>query len=121
MFGAQFVQDVGGVEAGVVAQLPGDDLQGLGVRSDQQLLFPGDGPGVIPQVLGQLHLNGSSTRYDGVVLEIGNKFSQFISGFQRTPPKKFADPQKHLCFDHDYLLLANFQSEGSTEDYCSYD
>ena len=70
MFGAQLVQDVGGVEAGVVAQLSGDDLQGLGVRSDQQLLLPGDGPGIVPQVLGQLHLDGSSARYDGVVLEI---------------------------------------------------
>lgn len=76
MFGAQFVQDVGGVEAGVVAQLSGDDLQGLGVCADQQLLFSGDGSGVIPQVLRQLHLNGTSPRYDGVVLEI--KFSQLV-------------------------------------------
>lgn len=68
MFGAQLVQDVRGVEAGVVAQLSGDDLQGLGVRSDQQLLLSGDGPGVIPQVLGQLHLNGPASCHDGVVL-----------------------------------------------------
>lgn len=52
VFRTQLVEDVGGVEAGVVAQLAGDDLQGLGVRSDQQLLLPRDGPGVIPQVLG---------------------------------------------------------------------
>lgn len=71
VFGAQFVQDVGGVKASVVAQLSGDDLQGLGVRSDQQLLFSRDGPGIIPQVLGQLHLYGSSTRYNGVILEMG--------------------------------------------------
>lgn len=70
MFGAQLVQDVGGVEAGVVAQLPGDDLQGLGVRSDQQLLLARDGPGVVAQVLGQLHLDGSAARHDRVVLEV---------------------------------------------------
>lgn len=69
MLRSQLVEDVGGVEAGVVAQLPGDDLQGLGVRSDQQLLFPGDSPGVIPQVLGQLHLYGPSACDNGVVLE----------------------------------------------------
>lgn len=51
VFRAQLVEDVGGVEAGVVAQLPGNDLQGFGVRSDEQLLLPGNGPGVIPQVL----------------------------------------------------------------------
>lgn len=71
MLGAQFVQDVSGVKAGVVAQLSGDDLQGFGVRSNQQLLFSRDGPGVIPQVLGQFHLYGSSTRYNGVILGMG--------------------------------------------------
>lgn len=76
VFGAQFVQDVGGVKAGVVTQLSGDDLQGLGVGSNQQLLFSRDGPGVIPQVLGQLHLYGSSTRYNGVVLEMTSNFSE---------------------------------------------
>lgn len=35
MFGTEFVQDVGGIEAGVVAQLPGDDLQRFGVGPDQ--------------------------------------------------------------------------------------
>lgn len=86
VFGAQFVQDVGGVEAGVVTQLSGDDLQGLSVRSDQQLLFSGDGPRVIPQVFGQLHLYGTSTRYDGVVLEM--KYSQLIAvGLHRRADK----------------------------------
>lgn len=51
VFGAQLVEDVGGVKAGVVAQLAGDDLQSFGVRSDEQLLLPRNGPGVIPQVL----------------------------------------------------------------------
>jgi len=71
VFSAQFVEDVRGVEAGVVTQLSGDDFQGLGVRADQQLLLSWNGPGVIPQVLGQLHLYGSSTRYNGVVLRKG--------------------------------------------------
>ena len=51
MFCAQFVEDVGGVKAGVVTQLSGDDLQGLGVRSNQKLLFSRDGPGIVSQVL----------------------------------------------------------------------
>lgn len=71
VFRPQFVQDVCGVEAGVVAQLSGDDLQGLGVCSNQELLFSGDGPRVVPQVLGQLHLYGSSTRYNRVILGRG--------------------------------------------------
>jgi hypothetical protein len=42
---SQLVENVGGVESGVVAQLAGDDLQRLGHRSDDQLLLAGDGPG----------------------------------------------------------------------------
>lgn len=71
VFGTQLVQDVCSIKASVVAKLSGDDLKGLGVRPDQQLLLPRDGPGVIPQVLGQLHLYGSSARYNGIVLEMG--------------------------------------------------
>lgn len=82
MFGAQFVQDVGGVEAGVVTQLSGDDLQGLGVRADQQLLLSGDGPGIIPQVFGQLHLYGASTRYDGVILENSCRIQSALNSFK---------------------------------------
>lgn len=63
MLGAELVEDVGGVEAGVVAELAGDDLQGLGVGADQQLLLAGDGPRVVPQVLGQLHLDGTAARH----------------------------------------------------------
>lgn len=36
---AQAVEDVGGVEAGVVAQLAGDDLEGFGEGFDDGLLF----------------------------------------------------------------------------------
>lgn len=70
VLGSQLVEDVGGVEACVVAQLPGDDFQGLGVRSDEQLLLSRDGPGIVAQVLGQLHLDGSSTRHNRVILAI---------------------------------------------------
>lgn len=70
VLGTQFVQNVCGIKAGVVTQLSGDDLQGLGVRSDQQLLFSRDGPGIIPQVLRQLHLHSSSTCYNGVILKM---------------------------------------------------
>ena len=61
VFLTQFVEDVGGVKAGVVAQLAGDDLQGLGEGGDQQLLLACDGVGVLAQVAAHLHLNGSST------------------------------------------------------------
>lgn len=36
---AQAVEDVGGIEAGVVAQLAGDDLEGFGEGFDDGLLF----------------------------------------------------------------------------------
>ena len=70
---SELVQDVGGVEAGVVAQLAGNHLErkvnlqlssadaegfgsgahleGLGHGGDDELLLAGDRPGVVPQVL----------------------------------------------------------------------
>lgn len=71
MLSAQFIQNIGGIKAGIVTKLSGDDLQGLGIRSNEQLLFSRNGPGVIPQVFGQLHLYGSSTCYNGVILGMG--------------------------------------------------
>ena len=61
MFLPQLVEDVGGVKAGVVAELAWDDLEGFGHGSDQQLLLTGDGARVVPQVLRQLHLNRTAT------------------------------------------------------------
>lgn len=40
-------------------QLPGDDLQRLGVRAHDELLLALDGLGVVAQSLGQLHLDRS--------------------------------------------------------------
>lgn len=77
MFGAELVEDVGGVEAGVVAELAGNDLQGFGVSADQQLLFAWNGPGIVPQVFGKFHLDGAATGNDRVVLE--NKGKGFCS------------------------------------------
>ena len=65
----ELVENVGGVEAGVVAQLPGDDLEGLGHGADDELLLAGDGAGVVAQVLAELHLDGAAARDDGVVLD----------------------------------------------------
>lgn len=69
VLGPQLVEDVGGVEASVVTQLSGDDLQSLGVGANQKLLLARNGSGIIPQVLGQLHLNGPSTSDHGVILK----------------------------------------------------
>lgn len=46
----QAVQDVCSVQAGVVTELPGDDLQSLGKGVDEQLRLAGNGPRMIPQI-----------------------------------------------------------------------
>ena len=61
VFLAEFVEDVGGVKASVVAQLTWDDLQGLGVGRDQQLLLACDGVRVLTQEVAHLHLDSSTT------------------------------------------------------------
>ena len=53
MLDAQAVEDVGGVEAGVVAELARDDLEGFGKGFDDRLLFVGDvGVGEVVEVCG---------------------------------------------------------------------
>ena len=47
---AQLVQHVGGVEAGVVAQLARDDLQRLGKRVDEELGLARDRARVVAQL-----------------------------------------------------------------------
>ena len=47
---AQLVQYVCCVKAGVVAELAGDDLQGLCICIDNQLRLAGYRPGVVPQI-----------------------------------------------------------------------
>eukprot|EP00047_Mylnosiga_fluctuans_P001742 m.221713 g.221713 ORF g.221713 m.221713 type:complete len:557 (-) comp10637_c0_seq1:26-1696(-) len=66
---AQAVQHVGRVQAGIVAQLARDHLERLGVRADQQLLLAGNCTGIRPQELAELHLNGTATSNNGVVLD----------------------------------------------------
>ena len=57
MLDAQAVEDVGGVEAGVVAELPGDDFEGFGEGFDDGLLFVRDVlVGVFVEVGGHFHL-----------------------------------------------------------------
>ena len=64
----QLVQDVGGVEAGIVAELAGNDLEGLGHGADDELLLAGDGAAVVAEVFGQLHVDGAAASDHGVVL-----------------------------------------------------
>lgn len=69
MLGSEFVEDVGGVKASVVTQLPRDDLQRFGVSPNQQLLLAWNGSGVVTEVLGDLHLYRPTSGNDRVVLK----------------------------------------------------
>lgn len=63
-------EDVGGVEAGVVAELPWDYLEGFGEGFDDGLLFARDGGvevGVPVEVGGDFHLLGG----EGELLGMG--------------------------------------------------
>lgn len=67
---AQLVEDVGGVEARVVAQLARDHLERLRERLDHRLLLVGDVlVGELVQVGGDLHLAGAAAADDQVVLD----------------------------------------------------
>jgi hypothetical protein len=61
VFLPELVEDIGGVEASVVTELPGDDLESLGHGADEKLLLAGDATGVVAQVLAQLHLDRTAT------------------------------------------------------------
>ena len=61
VFETEAGEDVGGVEAGVVAELAGDHFEGLGEGLDNGLLFAGNGEvGGAVEVGGNLHLCGVS-------------------------------------------------------------
>lgn len=64
MFGPELVEDISCIKASVVTQLSGNDLQGFCIGSDQQLLLAWDGPGIIPQIFGQLHLYGTTSSHN---------------------------------------------------------
>lgn len=83
MLGSQLVQDVGGIEAGVVTELPGNDLKGFSVSSYQQLLLARNGPGVVTEVFGELHLYRATAGNHRVILEEKGK-----RGDARTPVPK---------------------------------
>lgn len=64
------VQDVGSIEAGVIAKLSGNDFEGLGKGLDDGLLLVGDlGVGVGVEVLANLHLASTATSNDALVLD----------------------------------------------------
>lgn len=46
---SQFVQNIGGIETGIVAQLPWDDFERFGNGTDQQLLLASNGARVVTQ------------------------------------------------------------------------
>jgi hypothetical protein len=65
----KLIENVGGIEAGVIAELPWDDLESLGHGCDDELLLASNGPRMIPEIFGELHLDGAATSHDGVVLD----------------------------------------------------
>ena len=65
----QLVEYVGGVEAGVLAQLARYDLEGARQRRYDHLLLAGNGARVLAQEARRLHLDGAAARHDRVVLD----------------------------------------------------
>jgi len=70
VFDAQAVEHVCGVQAGVVAELAGDDFEGFGEGFDDGLLFVGDvAVGELVEVGGHFHFAGAAAGDDGFVLD----------------------------------------------------
>ena len=57
----QAVENVSRVEASIVTQRAGYDLQRLSNGGNDQLLLSGNSAGIVPQVLAQFHLNSPTT------------------------------------------------------------
>lgn len=75
VLGPELVQYVGGIKASVVAELAGNDLKGFSISSYQQLLLAWNGPGIVPEVFGKLHLYRTTTGNNRVVLKEEGKLS----------------------------------------------
>lgn len=69
MLGSELVQYVGGIEASIVAELAGNDLEGFSISTYQQLLLAWNGPGIVSEVFGKLHLYGTATGNNRVILK----------------------------------------------------
>lgn len=82
MLGSQLVQYVGGIKASVVTKLAGNDLKGFSISTYQQLLLAWNGPGIVTEVFGELHLYGTATSDNRVVLEQKKKTGHARSLFQ---------------------------------------
>lgn len=69
MSGPELVEDISCIKASVVTQLSGNDLQCFCIGSYQQLLLAWDGPGIVPQIFGQLHFYSTATSHNRVILQ----------------------------------------------------
>ena len=70
MLDSQLRQDIGRVEARIVAQLAGDDFQRFGKRFDDGLLFPGNLlVGEAVQVARDFHLARAAPSHDAAVAD----------------------------------------------------
>lgn len=71
----QLVENVGGIETGVLAELTRNYLHRLRERCDDQLLLAMDTARVLAQVLGQLHLEGGTHIIKDNIIPIPNNIS----------------------------------------------
>lgn len=70
VFNAESVQDIGSIEASIVAKLSGNDFECLGEGLDDALLLVGDlAVGVGVKVLADLHLASTTTSNNALVLD----------------------------------------------------
>lgn len=65
----EFVEHVRCIEARIVAELPGDDFQSLGVCVDEQLRFSRNAPGIVAQMPADLHVDGATPGHDRRILD----------------------------------------------------
>lgn len=65
---SQSIKDVGGVHAGVVCELTGNNFEGLSEGTDNHLLFTTNCTHVFTQESRKFHLDGATSSDDGVSL-----------------------------------------------------
>ena len=64
---SKFVQNIGGIKTSIVTKLSGNTFKCSGHCCKYELFLSGDRSRMISKNFGQLHFNGTSTSYDGIV------------------------------------------------------
>lgn len=109
MLGSQLVQYVGGIKASVVTELAGNDLKGFSISTYQQLLLAWNGPGIVTEVFGELHLYGTATSDNRVVLEEKRETGHAHSLFQEGGEQESSFPKslQHAGLMHIHQAQGN--------------